>query len=269
MPRPHFLPCPPALRRRAWLALPAAALCPRSAPARDAAPLIAAAADLHFALEEIAARFQEASGWALRLSFGSSGNLARQIEQGAPFELFLSADETFVFRLLAGGHVRDEGVLYATGRIVLFAPPASPIDAEQGLAGLLAALEAGRVRRFAIAQPEHAPYGRAAEQALRAVGLWERLAPHLVLAENVAQAAQFALAGGSQGGIVAYALVLSPALRGRGRFSLIPEALHAPLRQRMVLTRRAGPVAEAFYAHLQSPAARSILRRHGFSLPED
>jgi len=130
-----------------------------------------------------------------------------------------------------------------------------------------AALDAGQIRRFAIANPEHAPYGRAAEQALRAAGLWDRIRPHLVLGENVSQAAQFAIAGGSQGGIVAYSLVLAPALAGRGAFHLLPDTLHAPLRQRMVLTRRAGPVAERFHAYLQEPAAREIMRRYGFVLP--
>jgi molybdate transport system substrate-binding protein len=222
---------------------------------------------LQFALEEIARRFLVETGQHLRLSLGSSGNITRQIEQGSPVELFLAADEEFVFRLHAGGHARDGGDLYGIGRLALLVPPGAPFDAAEGLEGLRAALSAGRIRRFAIANPEHAPYGRAAEQALRAAGLWERVQPHLVLGENVAQAAQFALAGGSQGGIVAYSLVLAPALRGRGSHALIPETLHAPLRQRMVLTRRAGPVAEAFYAYMRSPAAREIMRRYGFVLP--
>ena len=230
-------------------------------------PMVAAAADLQFALAEIAARFRAEAGQEVRLSFGSSGNIARQIEQGSPVELFLSADEAFVLRLAAGGHTRDAGALYAIGRIVLFVPHGSPIRAEDGLDGLRAALEAGRIRRFAIANPEHAPYGRAAEQALRAAGLWERLRPHLVLGENVAQAAQFAIAGGSQGGIAAYSLVLAPTMQGRGGFHLLPDALHEPLRQRMALTRRAGPIAERFYTHMQEPAARAIMRRYGFVLP--
>ena len=135
------------------------------------------------------------------------------------------------------------------------------------MAAIRAALGAGSITRFAIANPEHAPYGRAAQEALRASGLWEGISPRLVLGENVSQAAQFALAGGSQGGIVAYSLVLAPALQGRGAYILLPETLHEPLRQRMVLTRRAGPVATAFYAYMQQPAAREIMRRYGFTLP--
>jgi molybdate transport system substrate-binding protein len=132
-----------------------------------------------------------------------------------------------------------------------------------------AALDAGQIRRFAIANPEHAPYGRAAEEALRATGLWDRIRPHLVLGENVSQAAQFAIAGGSQGGIVAYSLVLATGHGRPRRFQLLPDTLHEPLRQRMVLTRRAGPVAERFYAYMQEPAAREIMRRYGFVLPGD
>jgi molybdate transport system substrate-binding protein len=135
------------------------------------------------------------------------------------------------------------------------------------MAAIGQALDAGRITRFAIANPEHAPYGRAAEQALRAAGLWARLRPHLVLGENVSQAAQFALAGGSQGGIVAYSLVLAPALRNRGAHILLPDTLHAPLHQRMVLTRNAGQVAEQFYAFMQQSPAREIMRHHGFLLP--
>jgi molybdate transport system substrate-binding protein len=255
----------PAVSRRLLIA---AALLPGArVHAQETAPLVAAAATLQFALVEIAGRFRAETGQAVRLSFGSSGNLVRQIEQGSPAELFLSADEAFVFRLAERGHARDRGELYAVGRIVLLTPPGSPIRAEAGLDGLRAALETGQIRRFAIANPEHAPYGRAAEQALREAGLWERMRPHLVIGENVAQAAQFALAGGSQGGIVAYSLALAPALRGRGSFELLPEALHEPIRQRMALTRRAGPIAERFYAYLQEPVAREIMRRHGFLLP--
>ena len=254
------------LLMRRWLL--AAVLCaaPAMTEAQPASPLIAGASDLQFAINEIAARFRAETGQEVRLSLGSSGNIIRQIEQGSPVEVFLSADEAFVFRLAEGGRTRDRGALYAIGRIVLFTPPGSPLRTEAGMEAIRAALDAGQIRRFAIANPEHAPYGRAAMQALRASGLWERLQPHLVLGENVSQAAQFSLAGGSQGGIVAYSLVLAPAMAGRGAFQLLPETLHEPLRQRMVLTRRAGPVAERFYAYMQEPAAREIMRRYGFVL---
>ena len=229
---------------------------------------VAAASDLSFALTELAARFEREQGQRVELVFGSSGTFTRQIRDGAPFGLFLSADEAFVEELVAGGLTRDKGTLYAIGRIVLFAPSGSPLIPKDGLDGLARLLAGGRVTRFAIANPEHAPYGRAAEAALRKRGLWTDLQPRLVLGENVSQAAQFATTGNAVGGIVAYSLALAPSLGQRGSFALIPEADHAPLRQRMVLLKRAGPVVERFYRYLQEAPARAILEKHGFSLPK-
>jgi len=230
-------------------------------------PAIAAASDLQFALEDIAARFRADSQKNVRLSFGSSGNYFRQIEQGAPFQLFLSADEDFVFRLHQAGKTEDRGVLYATGRIVWCAPRGSPLSVDQQMAGLKAELAANRISRFAIANPEHAPYGRAAEQALRKLGLWEGLQGKLVLGENVSQAAQFATSGSVQGGIFAYSLALSPHVSKLGSYVLLSEDLHQPLRQRMVLVKGAGETARTFYAWLQQPAARKIFEQYGFVLP--
>ena len=177
------------------LLLAAALLPPAAARAQPAPPLIAGASDLQFAITEIAQRFRADTGQEVRLSLGSSGNITRQIEQGSPVEMFLSADEAFVFRLADGGHTRDRGELYAIGRIVLLTPPGSPLRTADGMEAIRAALDAGQIRRFAVANPEHAPYGRAAQQALRAAGLWDGIQPHLVLGENVSQAAQFATLG--------------------------------------------------------------------------
>jgi molybdate transport system substrate-binding protein len=235
--------------------------------AHAAEPLVAAASDVQFALEEIADAYAKAGGGAVRLALGSSGNFARQIRQGAPFELFLSADEDYALALARDGFARGPGALYAQGRIALLVPLGSPLKPDGTLADLKAALRDGRVRKFAIADPEHAPYGRAAEQALRRAGLWEQIRPLLVLGENVSQAAQFAASGNAEGGIVAYSLALAPRLKERTGHALIPEDRHAPLRQRMVLLRNAGPAAERFFAYLQSPPARAIFRRHGFALP--
>ena len=229
--------------------------------------MIAAAADLRFAVEKIARAFQDAGHGTIRLALGSTGNLARQIEQGAHFQLFLAADESFVFRLADRGLTRDRGDLYAIGRIVLFVPTHSTLEPDGTLSGLRAALAAGRVSRLAIANPDHAPYGRAAMQALKHAGLWDGLQRVLVLGENVSQAAQFATTGNSQGGIIAYSLALAPQMQPLGRFALIPEAWHETLRQRMVLLRNAGPVAERFYAFMQEKQARAIMVRHGFALP--
>jgi molybdate transport system substrate-binding protein len=231
-------------------------------------PIVAAASDLSFALAEIGDRFAQDTGQRVELVFGSSGTLTRQIRDGAPFELFLSADEAFVDDLAGAGLTRGRGTLYAVGRIVLFAPNGSPLDPHTGLDGLARLLANGRVTRFAIANPEHAPYGRAAEAALRKRGLWNDLQPRLVLGENVSQAAQFATTGNAVGGIIAYSLALAPNLRNRGTWALIPGGDHAPLRQRMVLLERAGPLTERFYRYLQEPPARAIFERYGFTLPK-
>ena len=241
-----------------WVAAPAAAQRP---------PAIAAASDLNAALTEIASRFQSETGQRVELVFGSSGTLTRQILDGAPFEMFLSADEAFVDTLAKAGRTRDGGALYAVGRVVLFAPTGSPLDPSGGLDALRRLLDAGQARRFAIANPAHAPYGRAAEAALKTHGLWTALQPHLVLGENVSQAAQFATTGNAVGGIIAYSLALTPAFGSRGRYALIAADDHAPLRQRMVVLKRAGPVAARFYDYLQQPAARAVLERYGFGLP--
>jgi molybdate transport system substrate-binding protein len=233
----------------------------------DAAPLVAAASDLQFALTDVAEAFRAETGHSIRLAMGSSGNFARQIRQGAPFQMYLSADEEFVLDLARDGFTRDDGTLYAVGRIVLIVPHGSPLMADGTLADLAAALEGGRVRRFAIANPEHAPYGRAAEQALRDAGLWEAIRPPLVFGENISQAAQFATSGNAEGGIVAYSLALAPPVAARGAHALIAEDRHAPLRQRMVLLKIAGPIAERFYDYVQQPAARAILREYGFVPP--
>ncbi len=228
---------------------------------------VAAASDLQFVLTELAERFTRERGHRVDLVFGSSGALARQIQQGAPFDLFLSADEALVERLAVAGLTRDTGVLYGVGRIVLFAPRQSPLVVAGGLDAVRALLVAGRPSRFAIASPEHAPYGRAAQAALQAHQLWTPLQPHLVYGENVSQAAQFATSGNAVGGIIAYSLALTPRLRARGQFALIPETDHPPLRQRMVLLKRAGPAATAFYAYLQLPAAQALLQQYGFERP--
>ena len=232
-------------------------------------PTVAAAADLQFVLPEVAQRFERDGGQPLRLVFGSSGVFYSQIQQGAPFALFLSADERFVFQLAEAGKTIGRGRLYALGRIGIFVPPGSPLRADGELQDLAAALRDGRLQKFAIANPEHAPYGARAQEALQHAGLWQAIQPRLVLGENIAQTAQFALSGSTQGGIVAQSLALAPALAQRGKFALIPEAWHQALRQRMVLMRDAPANARRFYDYLSTPAAQEILARHGFVMPQE
>lgn len=233
-------------------------------------PAIAAAADLRFALEQLAEDFTADSGKRVRLSFGSSGNFTTQIENGAPFELFLSADENYIFRLEEKALTPDSGQLYAIGRIVVFAPNGSSLKVDGQLASLRELLDQGRLSRFAMANPEHAPYGRAAWAALQQAGLLRAIQPYLVLGENAAQAAQFASSGSTDGGIIPLSLSKAPQLAALGTFATIPADWHAsePLRQRMVLLRNAGDTALAFYRFLQTGSARRTLANFGFAVPE-
>ncbi|MBK6632802.1 MAG: molybdate ABC transporter substrate-binding protein [Betaproteobacteria bacterium] len=230
-------------------------------------PNIAAAADLKFALTEIAAAHTQAGGARVNLSFGSSGIFRRQIAQGAPFELFLSADEAYVAALIAEDRAEGPGTLYAIGRIVLFLPNGSPVKADSRLRDLVAAARDGRLKRLAIANPEHAPYGRAAREALQHVGAWDAVADKLALGENAAQAARFGISGSTQAAILPLSLVRNDEFAGKGGFVTLPESWHAPLRQRMVLVKGAGNAARRFHDFLQTGEARALFAKHGFVLP--
>lgn len=254
---------------RIWFAALACSCAIASGQALAQRTTIAAASDLQFALEALRTQFQQESGKSIQVVYGSSGNFYRQIREGAPFQMFLSADESYVQQLVEAGLTEDEGALYALGRIVIIAPHGSRLKADAQLQDLGAALAAGRIARFAIANPEHAPYGERAEEALRHAGLWDALQGKLVLGENVSQAAQFATSGNAQGGIIAYSLALSPNVSALGEFALIPQHWHQPLRQRMVLLNTANADVRDFYAYLQSAPAREIMQRYGFALPED
>jgi len=230
---------------------------------------LAAASDLKFAIEEVAARFEKDTGQKLRLVFGSSGNFKTQILQDAPFHLFMSADENFVYQLADAGKTEDRGRAYAVGRIGIMVPPGSPLRPDGELKDLAAALRDGRLQKFAIANPEHAPYGARAKEALQHAGLWDAIQGKLVLGENISQAAQFATSGSAQGGVIAYSLALAPAMKSLGSFALIPESWHQPLKQRMVLIKGAPPAARAFYDYLSTPAAQEIMVRYGFAMPKE
>jgi molybdate transport system substrate-binding protein len=251
---------------RALLTGLAAVLLPAPAGAQRPAT-VAAASDLRFALDEVIIAFERETSLRARVTYGSSGDIARQIEQGAPFDLFLSADESYVARLAAKGLTVDGGVLYGIGRLVAFAPAGSPVQVDEALADLGRAAGDGRLRRLAIANPEHAPYGRAAREVLESLGLWSAVERKLVFGENVSQAAQFAASGSAEAGLFALSLAISPGLAGKGRYVVLPDKLHRPLRQRMVLLKRGSPGAGRLYDFLQQPAARAILKRYGFSVP--
>jgi molybdate transport system substrate-binding protein len=233
---------------------------PAVAQARPA--LIAAAASVQRALDELASGWMRSTGLRLAIIYGASGNLARQIEQGLPAELFLSADEDFAARLVEAKLARDAGVVYASGRLALVVAKTSPVELDPQLRGVKAAWAS--ISKFAIANPELAPYGRAAREVLQAVGLWDGAQGKLVLGENVGQATQFVTTGAAQAGITALSLMTDSEAARNSRHIALPDTLHAPLRQRMVLLRPAGSAAAAFYRHLQSPEAKAVLRKHGF-----
>jgi molybdate transport system substrate-binding protein len=224
---------------------------------------------VRFALEDLVEAFYRESGHRVRLSLGSSGNLARQIREGAPYDVFLAADPRYVADLARRGLTRDDGKDYLLGRLALIVPHGSPLATDGSLEDLRAALADGRVKRFAIANPEHAPYGQRAEQALRHAQLWDAVRDRLVLGENVGQAAQFAVSGNAEGGIIGYALARAPAVAERGSAVPIPADWHDPLHHRAVLLNAAGAVALRFFEFLSSPGAHDVFRRHGFDLPGD
>ncbi len=227
---------------------------------------VAAASSLRFLLEDLRRVLRKEDGLELRVSYGASGNLARQIMRGAPFDIFLAADEPWALAVAKGGLSEGAGLVFGLGRLALFVPDGSALVADGTLDDLGRALNDGRLMRFAIANPTHAPYGRAAKEALEAKALWQPLRPRLLIAENVAQAAQYALSGGADGGLIAASLARAPALAGRGRSALVPADWHGPLRHRALLLRKARKPARAFLAFLATPAARALLARHGFGV---
>lgn len=226
--------------------------------------VVAAAADLKFAMDEIVADFRKSSPHdEVEVVYGSSGKFHTQIRSGAPFDLFFSADIAFPRELAREGLAATEVRPYALGRIVLWS---SSLDASKMT---LAGLTDARIARIAIANPKHAPYGKRAEEALRAAGVWEKIEPKLVYGENIAHTAQFVQTGNAQVGIIALALALSPELSARGGHYLIPDSLHAPLEQGYIVTRRAAAseLATRFSGFVASASARAIMTRYGFVLP--
>jgi molybdate transport system substrate-binding protein len=223
---------------------------------------IAAASDLRFALDEALTPFRAAQpGATVEVIYGASGKLAAQLRNGAPFDVFMSADIAFAREVHEAGLATAAPRVYAIGRLAAWST-----DAELGRLPLDKLVRDPRVSRFAIANPETAPYGQRAMQALRSQGLEADVKPKLVLGDNVAQAATFIDSGAAQAGLIAHSLVLSPALAGKGAWTLIPQAWHAPLEQAFVVHKRAADnlLAAAFVRHLEAPSTRELLRRYGF-----
>ena len=230
---------------------------------------VAAASDLIHALKELGEDFRNQSGHTLTISFGASGNLTRQILQGAPFDIFFSANETYVLQLMKQGFTADRGSVYGLGHLVFFVPKNSTLTLMPDLSSISEALESGSLRRLVIPNPEHAPYGIAAREALQQSGLWSAVQSRLVLGENAAQTARFTVSGNVDAGLIPHAIALAPNFQNRGRFMLVANHLYEPLRQRMVLIRGARAAAGELLAFMQSPLARQTLARYGFQRPTD
>jgi molybdate transport system substrate-binding protein len=245
-------------------AMLAACFCSAAAAVSAQSLTVAAAADLQTVMPALAAQFQKATGRTIHVTFGSSGNFFSQIQNGAPFDLFLSADSDYPRRLEAAGLVeRGSLVTYATGRIVVWARKDGPTDVTRGLSALLDA----RVRRISIANAEHAPYGRAAVAALRHEQMYERVRTKLVLGENVSQAAQFVDSGNADAGIIPLSLAIGPPLNERGTYYEIPTSFHPPIEQTAAVIAASLNKAAAhdFLAFLQTPDVVRLMQTYGFA----
>ena len=226
---------------------------------------VAAASDLQFAMQELTTRFQKESGKTVKVSYGSSGNIFQQLQNGAPFDMFFSANLDYVRQLESMG-LTEPGSLYsyATGRVVLWVPQESKLELNSGLQ----ALADPSVKKIAIANPQHAPYGLAAVAALQKEGLYDKLADRLVFGENISQTASFVVSGAADAAIVALSLAVSPNMKDKGRYVEIPAGDYPPLEQACVILRpaRDPKTAHAFLDFMKSPAAAEILRDYGFGV---
>jgi molybdate transport system substrate-binding protein len=228
---------------------------------------IAAASDLNFAFKELVVAFEQQTGTKVKLTLGSSGNFFAQIQNGAPFDLYFSADIRYPERLIETGHALvDTLYRYAVGRIVVWMPTRGPLDPTKGLEVLLDPA----VRKIAIANPKHAPYGRAAVSALEQAHLYDRIKDKLVLGENISQTAQFVQSGAADVGIIALSLALAPAMKENGRYWEVPSDRHPPIEQGAVMLKGAAAprTARAFLDFLRSPAGQDVMRRFGFIQPQ-
>jgi molybdate transport system substrate-binding protein len=226
---------------------------------------IAAASDLQFVFKEIGERFEKQTGNSLRVSFGSSGNFYAQIQNGAPFDLFFSADLDYPQKLEAQGLVEPGSIYqYARGKIVLWIPNEVAIDPAQGLKVLLDP----KIKKISIANPAHAPYGRAAVAAFKSAGIYEKIADKLIFGENISQAAHFVASGNADAGILALSTALSPMIGPRGKYFVIPLDAYPPLDQGALILKASAKKEQArcFLDFIQSPEIIDLMKQYGFEL---
>ena len=226
---------------------------------------VAAAADLQFAMQDVTARFHKETGKTVKLIYGSSGNFFQQIQNGAPFDMFFSANLDFPKKLEAAGST-EPGTYYqyARGKIVLWVPKESKIDLTSGMKALLDP----SVKKIAIANPQHAPYGQAAVAAMQTENIYERLKEHFVLGENISQTASFVVSGAADVGIVALSLALSPTMKEKGRYADIPAGEYPPIEQACVIlgSSKEKGTARQFLSFMKTPAVAKVLRSYGFDV---
>ena len=238
------------------------------APANAGELKIAAAADLTFAFKDVAARFKNQTGNSLKLTYGSSGNFFSQIQNGAPFDLFFSADVSYPQKLEAAG-LTEPGTIYdyATGKLVIWVPNASKLDLSRGLSVLL---DPG-IRKIAVANPQHAPYGDGAVAALRHDGIYDKVKDKLVLGENISQTAQFVQSGNADVGLLALSLALAPAMKTSGHYVEVPASDYPPLIQAGVILKSSGnkELANQFLKFLKEPGTVALMEQYGFAVPRD
>jgi molybdate transport system substrate-binding protein len=229
---------------------------------------IAAASDLTFAFNDVAAQFEKQTGSKLKLTYGSSGNFFSQIQNGAPFDLFFSADVGYPQKLEGAG-LTEPGTIYeyASGKLVMWVPNASKLDLSRGLATLL---DPG-IRKIAIANPQHAPYGAAAVAAMRHAAVYDKVKGKLVLGENISQTAQFVESGNADVGLLALSLALAPAMRDSGRYVEIPASDYPPLIQAAVILKSSPnkELANRFLKFLKEPGTIALMEQYGFTVPKD
>ena len=226
---------------------------------------IAAASDLQFAMTDLVSGFEKKTSKRIDVSYGSSGNFRAQIANGAPFDVFFSADVQYPNMLIAAGLAdRDSLHIYAHGRLVLWAPPGSNLQLDKRG---LAVLKSNRINKIAIANPDHAPYGRAAVAALQEAGLYNDVKAKLVYGENISQAAQFAESGSAQVGILALSLTYADSMKNGERWE-VPQNLYPPMEQAAVIisASKNKATASAFLDYVRSPGGTEVLAKYGFTV---
>ena len=226
---------------------------------------IAVAANMKDAFAEIAAEFKSTGKPEMRVVYGSSGNFAAQIMNGAPFSLFIAADEQFPLELFKNGKTVDDGSVYAIGKLVIITKTSSGIYLSDSKSDIAKAIS--KANKVAIAKPEIAPYGRAAVQYLKAEGLWDLAKDKLVYADNIGSATTYVASGAADLGFTAFSLAKSPELVRQTSYVAVDTKMYEPIKQRMVLIKGAPQEAQDLYRFMQGPKAKSILQKYGYSTP--